>query len=303
MKMLAAWVKAARIQSQLYIFLPLLFGQAYAIILGTEVNYSILYQIIFWGVFIQLYIVFANDYADIEADRINTTYTIFSGGSRVLVDGDLPQSSLKHGAIMMASLTMLSAFGLALYYHRWWAIPISFIALLLLWLYSYNPVKLSYRGGGELLQMVGVGLVLPFFGFYCQTGTIARFPWHLLISILPMQLACAMATSLPDEPSDRHAGKKTASVLFGIFRTNLLIIGLNIISVLTLSFTGGILISDYRYLIIIIGPIISIIMQMPLIRSKPGTKELARFVFLAVFTTLYFMASMTAILLITKGHG
>ena len=63
--------------------------------------------------------------------------------------------------------------------------------------------------------MLGVGVVLPVFGYYGQAGTLDSFPWHLLAFILPCQLACAMATALPDEPSDRASSKLTAAVLLG----------------------------------------------------------------------------------------
>jgi 1,4-dihydroxy-2-naphthoate octaprenyltransferase len=62
------------------------------------------------------------------------------------------------------------------------------------------------------------------FGYYGQAGTINDFPAHLLAFILPCQLACAMATSLPDEPSDRKSCKRTAPVLLGLCTAKLTII-------------------------------------------------------------------------------
>ena len=179
-----------------------------------------------YGLFLQLFIVYANDRADIETDRLNTTYTIFSGGSRTLVNGLI---TLRENTLAITTVIACNAaVGIILtaLYRRALALPLIAMSLGLLWLYSFPPVRLSYRGGGEILQMLGVGLVLPLFGYYGQAGSLAAFPLHLLAFILPCQLACAMATALPDEPSDRNSRKHTASVLLGLSKAKAAVIAL-----------------------------------------------------------------------------
>jgi 1,4-dihydroxy-2-naphthoate octaprenyltransferase len=102
--------------------------------------------------------------------------------------------------------------------------------IVLLWMYSYKPLQLSYLGGGELLQMLGVGIVLPFMGYYGQAATLKHFPFETLLVILPTQLACAIATSIPDYPSDMLSKKKTVTVLLGKTKARLLIVLLNTVS-------------------------------------------------------------------------
>ncbi len=46
-------------------------------------------------------------------------------------------------------------------------------------------------------------------------GDPARFPFALLAFLLPSHLGCAIATALPDEPSDRESGKRTLPVRVG----------------------------------------------------------------------------------------
>ncbi|HEU4539189.1 MAG TPA: UbiA family prenyltransferase, partial [Polyangiaceae bacterium] len=82
---------------------------------------------------------------------------------------------------------------------------------------------LSYRGGGELLQTLGTALVLPLYGYYALAGTVDGFPWLAAATLAPAQLACALATSMPDEPSDRESGKRTTSVRLGLTTTGLLV--------------------------------------------------------------------------------
>lgn len=98
---------------------------------------------------------------------------------------------------------------------RWWSLPLIFLSWAFIWVYSYAPFKLSSRGGGELVQALGVGLLLLFFGYYAQAGTACDFPWNYLVFVLPLQLGSALATALPDEPSDRLGHKHTLVVLLG----------------------------------------------------------------------------------------
>ncbi|MEI6128210.1 MAG: prenyltransferase, partial [Pseudomonadota bacterium] len=172
------------------------------------------------------------------------------------------------------------------------------VALLLLWLYSFAPVKLSYRGGGELLQMLGVGIVLPLFGYYSQSGDVESFPWPLLLFILPAQLACAMATALPDYPSDRASSKRTMAVLIGPGRVQFSIVILNALSITLFPFTvagagGG---AGPAYYAALIPLVILAIMLFLIPRSEAGSSRLNLFVTLAVTSTVYLMA-MSAFLL------
>ncbi|MBW2218969.1 MAG: prenyltransferase [Deltaproteobacteria bacterium] len=292
MKSIMAWLKASRLQSQSYIFLPILFGQAYYVFQGHKLNWTILVVMILFGLFDQLYIVFSNDFADIETDCKNTTFTIFSGGSRVLVDGDLVPKKNKKASLNMAGLCILCGIILTLVYQRMLALPIIIIALGLLWMYNYPPVKLSYRGGGEILQMLGVGLLLPFFGYYAQSGELNGFPLTLLFVILPTQLACAMATSLSDEPSDRLCGKHTLTVLLESKVTKYSIIGLNIISIVVFPFVSWLPPGDIQIYMILLIPVLASVSQFFFINSNPGSLKLTIFIFLAVLITLSFMGGM-----------
>ena len=285
MKKFNAWIKASRLQSQSYIFLPLLLGQIIAMAYTNSWSWALFFLVQLYGIFIQVYIVYANDYADIETDKINKTFNIFSGGSRVLSSKLLSPSEVKRGAIVMASMTMMTAVVGYLIFNRPWLLLLSFVSLLLLWMYSYKPVQLSYRGGGEFLQMLGVGMVLPLFGYYSQAGSFESFPWLLFVVLLPTNLACGMATSLPDEPSDKASKKRTSSVLFGLKRNMIYIILLNTISMAMLIYLAlSSAIISYSHILLI--PVLTILLQLPLINAYPGSKKLTNYVALAVIFTL-----------------
>ena len=287
-----AWLQASRLASQSYIFFPLLLGQSCYYTATGSFNLQRLLLVHAYGLCIQLFIVYANDYADIATDRLNTTFNIFSGGSRVLVDGKLTQSELKVGITTTVLFTVLTGVALTIMARP---LSIAFIAasLGLLWLYSYQPVQLSYRGGGELLQMIGVGGVLPLFGYYAQAGTLTSFPWGFFAFILPAQLSCALATALPDQPSDSQSGKHTGAVLFGADTIKVIIIALNIISI------GACLYIFPHAPLLCSAPSVActVVMLVLIPHSPPGSQRLNLFVTCAVTSTVLLTALSAGVLL------
>jgi 1,4-dihydroxy-2-naphthoate polyprenyltransferase len=227
---LGAWVRAARLPSQSYLALPLLVGQALAAARGHRLRLDVLAAVQLFGLFDQLYIVWANDYADRETDQKNRTSTLFSGGSRVLVEGGLRPAQLL-GAAAGAGLLALGVSAWLAAGGRWPLVPLALAALGLLWAYSFAPLRLSYRGGGELLQATGTAFVLPLYGYCAQAGGADGFPWGAAGVLFPAQLACALATSMPDEPSDRESDKRTASVRFGLRATFAAVVALDAMAI------------------------------------------------------------------------
>ena len=288
-----AWIQASRLPSQSYIFLPILLGQAIWVFQGNTLDPLAFILVQLFGLFDQLYIFYANDYADFSADRVNTSPTIFSGGSRVLVEGLLKPVQLKIAAIIMVVLCLSCAvlFSLLLGYH--YMIPLMIAAILLLWIYSYKPFRQSYRGGGEVLQAAGTGLLLPLIGYYAQSGTLSVFPWNLLLIILPTSLSCAIATALPDEPADAKCSKNTIVVMVGLPRAKLIIFILNIISIVSLCFFGVVFGSRILDVPACFFPVAGLLGMVVFAGGKPGTSKIVAFVSLAIFTTLSLIGVVT----------
>lgn len=213
---LRAWLQASRLPSQVYLCLPLLLGQLLAWRLTGEWSWLVFVLVQAFGVFDQLYIVYANDVADEDTDRDNATATLYSGGSRVLVEGVLSAAALWRAACIMAGLALGSVVLIGIVAGHWLPLPLAVFGLALFWAYSLPPLRLSYRGGGELLQALGLGAVLPMLAFAAQAGDLAAFPWLLLAVLLPLNLATAVATALPDAPSDARADKQTLVVRHGL---------------------------------------------------------------------------------------
>ncbi len=162
MNTMKAWLLASRPASQSYIFFPLLLGQAVHYNRTGKFDWVVFVLLHLYGLFLQLFIVYANDRADIETDRLNMTYTVFSGGSRTLVDGLISLRENYAAVLCTVVLNVLIGIIFTTVYGRDLALPLIALSLGLLWVYSFAPVRLSYRGGGELLQMLGVGASLVF---------------------------------------------------------------------------------------------------------------------------------------------
>lgn len=290
-----AWAQASRLPSQSYIALPLLLGQLIAWSQTGQWDWTIFALVQAFGVFDQLYIVYANDYADQETDRDNETATIFSGGSRVLVEGTITPRALGRAAALMAALALATGVALLVGFGRVAALPLMALGIALLWAYSYPPLRLSYRGGGELLQMLGVGLVLPLVAYEAQAGALASFPWPLLAALLPMNLATGMCTALPDEPSDRRADKRTVAVTLGGATARGLIIALNLAGVAAFWFVGHASVAalDLSRASLVATPALASALMIPLVtRARPGTHAILAFVFLGILANLALTAAM-----------
>lgn len=212
---LGAWIQAARPLAQVNIAVPLLLGEALGYAVAGVWSWPLFALTHVAGVLDHLFIVFANDVADEEGDRANTTFNEFSGGSRVLIDGKLEASSLRRAAAVVGVLLVGVAATTAFAWSRPLLLAAWGLGIALLWAYSFPPSRLSYRGYGEIAQGLGLGVVLPVIGFYAMTGSIDELPWQALLPMFAVGLAGNISTALPDAPADAACDKRTWPVRYG----------------------------------------------------------------------------------------
>ena len=215
MSSIRSWMQAARPLAQVNIALPLLVGQLLAFAITGTWSWPLFALTHVAGIVDQLFVVFANDIADEEGDRANTTFTPFSGGSRVLVDGKLQRQHLGRAAIAAAVVLLVLSTATAAAFARPLLLPAWLAAILLLVAYSFPPLRLSYRGHGEVVQGLGLGVLLPLIGFYAPAGTLDGFPWVALVPLFLLGIAGNINTALPDRPADAACDKQTWPVRVG----------------------------------------------------------------------------------------
>ena len=223
---------------------PVLLGIAVAASDGAFTWWTALLTLI-GGSFAHLAINVTNDIFDTlsGADEANTTPTQFSGGSRVAVYDLVSIRGLSWLAIALFGVA--AAIGLLLV-----AITGS---LTLLWIglagilvgvaYTAPPLKLVYRGLGEIAVAVGFGPIMLLGAYVVQTGRLAWEPF--VVSLVPGILIALIlfVNEIPDRRSDAEAGKLTLPVRLApdVIRTGYLVAALAAFAVIAGGVVGGLL--------------------------------------------------------------
>jgi 1,4-dihydroxy-2-naphthoate octaprenyltransferase/chlorophyll synthase len=161
-----------------------------------------------------VYVVCLNDFGDWHVDALKRR--MFPETSpKTIPDGVLhPRPLLIAGMLAGVGAVVLAVLA-GLLMARPLLAPLMLASLATFAAYSLPPIRLNYRGGGELLETFGVGLLLPALSSYLQSGQLLPPSAPLLIGWTVLALASAIASGLSDEESDRAGGKRTVVTLLG----------------------------------------------------------------------------------------
>jgi len=159
-----------------------------------------------------------NEYVDYLSgvDRFVTPdkRTPFSGGKKTIIDGKLTlKENLAIGIITVAAGCLL---GLLIIFFRdynifWFGLAGVFFALF----YSLPPLKLAYRGLGEIAVGFTFGPLITGGTFLVQTGTLIPL---IILASLPLGLLIANVlwiNQYPDYEADLQGGKRNGVVRLG----------------------------------------------------------------------------------------
>ncbi len=152
----------------------------------------------------------ANDYFDtlLGADPANRRPTPFSGGSRSILYGLITESGAR--ALYIALFGSGSAIGLYLALTRG-IVPVlglTALGLFLAYFYTAPPLKLAYRGLGELAVGTGFGPVIVMGTYYVQRQA---FSLEALVASIPIGILVMLilyVNEIPDAEFDAIAGKR-----------------------------------------------------------------------------------------------
>ena len=181
---------------------------------------------------------YANEYADYETDAL-TDRTPFSGGSGALHRTGVSRTIPLRAALASLFLGLVLTAGLAL----GGLLPLSAVFLLAViaffgWQYSVGPLKLAWRGWGELDNAALGGLVLPVYGAAVVGGplalaALASVPFFLVV------LLNLFATQWPDRRADAQVGKDTLAVQWSPRRLRRVYVGIALLAGLSLIGLAG----------------------------------------------------------------
>ncbi len=208
------WRFALKPKSWPKLLVPFLLGQGIGIDATGSVSTVGLALAFAFTVLDIVFVVTLNDWGDREVDAIKRR--MFPHTSpKTIPDGVLPAPSLLRAGLLAGVLAIALAAVAQAFFARPYAVPFVLAALGLFVAYTLPPLRLNYRGGGEIVEAIGVGVVLPWLTAYLQSGRL----WMPSLDVLPgfalLSLAGAIASGLSDERSDRAGGKRTFVTTLG----------------------------------------------------------------------------------------
>jgi len=239
---LFSWLTLFRLGATARGVLPFLLGAVIAWSQGNPINLAVLVLSSLAVIFVMLMTFLINEYNDYEADRLNKEFHRLSGGSRVLPMGLIP----RHQSLIAAyvCLSVAAIIGLLLYFYYktgHFTIPLGALAIFIGYFYTARPLRLSYRGLGEIAIWFSCGWLATFTGYYLQAG---RFDMITTLAALPGATSVfllILINEIPDINSDRLAGKRNLAVRLGREKTASLysiILILCYLNIITIIFFG-----------------------------------------------------------------
>ncbi len=161
------------------------------------------------------FVVLLNDWGDQEVDALKRRLYPQLSSPKTIIDDILDARSVLYAGLGAGAGTTGVAVAAQLWLDRPGLAVSGFVCMALFWAYTLPPLQLNYRGGGEFLEMLGVGFALPWWNAYLQSGDANPSGMVVLPAFALLALSSALASGLADEASDRLGGKRTFTVLFG----------------------------------------------------------------------------------------
>jgi 1,4-dihydroxy-2-naphthoate polyprenyltransferase len=156
-----------------------------------------------------LSISYSNDYFDVDVDKYDKP-TFFSGGSGILV----AHPELRKPAQWIAITLIFFSLVFGLVFQIVYSLEMGFICFVLLgnlvgWFYSAPPIRLAYRGLGELSMMLSIGLLIPGLGYLVTRGPMNQDEFLFIAPLMLYGLAFILTVEIPDMEADRLGNKRT----------------------------------------------------------------------------------------------
>jgi len=227
-------LKLGRLPFLLFGFLCFTTGALLAIILNTPFS---------WDRFLGGYVVlllahlsvsYTNDYWDFEVDHYNLP-TLFAGGSGVLVGNPELRPFAKKFGILLIILSISLAVTFSFIYSSLTFLLIALFGNFIAWYYSAPPLKLSYRGLGEVATALS-GFILPAAGYVTICGYLDLKIVLFTLPFVIFMTSFILSVEIPDMEGDKKGHKNTFIVKNGR-KKGFLVIGLaGLLGTLSLMF-------------------------------------------------------------------
>ena len=198
------------------VFFVYLLGALFAVTVGAKFDiyrFIFVYIILLAGTFSAVY---NNNYNDVNIDK-NSTQTFFSGGSKILVEHPELLPITKKLSLFFLGLSIFLGL-IALFIFSY---PVTFFLFVIIgnitgWYYTAPPIKLLYRGLGEIGTMFAAGFFVPGLGYFAMANKIDSHFILLLIPLLFYGFSVSLYLEIPDRDADLQGHKNTLVVRKGL---------------------------------------------------------------------------------------
>jgi 1,4-dihydroxy-2-naphthoate octaprenyltransferase len=212
------WTFAIKLAGWPRLLVPMTFGLVLGMLERGEVRIGAVPLVLAFTVADLVFIVLLNDVADERVDTLKRRMFPDAGAPKTLVDGVLDRQTLLIGATVAGTYALVTSAAGAFALGRPGLLPGGILCLALFLCYSVAPVRMNYRGGGEALEALGVGIALPWYAAYALGAAPDAPSFVLLPGLGALALASAISSGLGDEVSDRRGGKRTVASTLGNLR-------------------------------------------------------------------------------------
>lgn len=221
-----SWMKIIRIQFYPMTLIAYSLGTSAAFLISGRFNL----QAYLWGYImlflIELLTILCNEYFDYSTDKVNKNFSLYTGGTRMLVEGKISFSEIKIAAAFVAFFILITSFLLiksSPVPSAWPVIIMIAVSLVLGVGYTVPPLKFCYRGLGEIIVSTTHSPVVIMCGFVFQEGRWNySLPWLFSIPLFFAVMGAITLAGIPDYSADVTVSKRTISVLLGQRRAAML---------------------------------------------------------------------------------
>ncbi|MEB3221756.1 MAG: prenyltransferase [Candidatus Sericytochromatia bacterium] len=211
----ARWRHALKPASWPKLLVPTVLGQGLGLAVAPAWSWGAAAFGVAFTLALGVFIVLMNDWADVRVDRLKREMFPTGCSPKTIPDGLLSARAVLVVGLLAGVLALALAASLAGPLARPWLGALGLACVATFVAYSLPPLALNYRGGGELLETLGVGVLLPWVQAYALSGLVWSPHWAWLVGHAWLALASALASGLSDEESDRAGGKRTFTTMLG----------------------------------------------------------------------------------------
>jgi 1,4-dihydroxy-2-naphthoate octaprenyltransferase len=213
-------------------FLLFYLGALLAVIAGADFDITLFFLGYAIMMPAHLGLSYSNNYFDVNVDKFNKPISI-SGGTKILIENPELRIISKWLAVILMIISVIMTIIFMIFFN----FPITFLFFvlggnLLGWFYTSPPLRLAYKGLGEIANMITMGVLMPGIGFWVIFGGFDLLFLLFSIPLLLYGLDFIITVETPDMEGDKIAGKNTLVVKKGRkFGFNLIFIVLSLVTI------------------------------------------------------------------------